>query len=216
MRSRRRKPRRLEPRIRTNRSTQKCIVGILLTAGESARMGKPKALLAWRRTTFSKSILQSLQRGGVHPVYVVVGHDPGPIVSHLCELGVRFVYNANWPKGQLSSIQAAIRACQNFSSGILVALVDQPGLNAVTVRRLARQHLRLPEKILVAACRGRPGHPVVFPRRFYRELLAAPLAKGARVVVQKHLSDRVLVDSADPAVLRDVDTKLQYRSLTCS
>lgn len=169
-------------------------------------MGRPKALLPYRKTTFSRSIVESLSKGGVSQVCVVVGHDPGPITAHLCDLGPQFVYNANWPKGQLSSLQAAIRACPKSPTGLLVALVDQPGLERSTVRRMVREHRRHPGKILVASYHGRAGHPVVFPRRFFKELLAAPLSKGARSVVQKYAGDRIFVTTSDPAVVRDIDT----------
>jgi len=150
-------------------------------------------------------MVESLSKGGAAQVCVVVGHEPGPIVAHLCDLGPLFVYNANWRKGQLSSLQAAIGACSKSASGVLVALVDQPGLGRSTVRRMVREHGRHPREILVASYLGRAGHPVVFPRRFFKELLDAPLSKGARYVVQKHMADRVFVRTSDPAVVRDID-----------
>ncbi|MBI4178557.1 nucleotidyltransferase family protein [bacterium] len=169
-------------------------------------MGRPKALLPFKQSTFSRSLVQSFNRAGFDPVYVVVGHDSGPIISHLSDLGVRFVYNADWPKGQLSSIRAAIRACPKGTGGLMVALVDQPGVRASSFKRLCETHRKNPRNILVAARRGRPGHPVVFPKRFFGELLAAPDSGGARVVVRRHARDRTLVPLSDPAVLRDVDT----------
>lgn len=180
-------------------------------------MGRPKALLPYGRTTFSRSIIESLQRAGIDHPLVVIGHDAGPIAAHLSDLGPRFVYNRDWPKGQLTSLQSAIRACPASASGILVMLVDQPGLRAATVRRMIREHRRRPRSILVAAYRDRPGHPVIFPRRLFRELLAAPLSQGARAVVRAHLKDRRIISTADPAVVRDVDTKKEFRRLcSCS
>lgn len=174
-------------------------------------MGKTKAMLPYGRATFSRSILTALIKGGTHPL-VVVGHDPGPIVAHLCDLAPRFVLNSKWRQGQLSSLQAALRRARG-ASAVLVALVDQPGLRPGTVRRLVREHRRNPEKILVASYRGRFGHPVLFPRRFFRELLEAPLSVGARAVVQNHLQDRRIVPTTDPAVVRDVDSPAKYASL---
>ena len=174
-------------------------------------MGKPKALLPYGAATFSRSILTALIKGGTR-LMVVVGHDPGPIVAHLCDLAPRFVLNSKWRLGQLSSLQAALR-CAKGAAAVLVALVDQPGLRPGTVRRLLREHRRNPKKILVASYRGRSGHPVLFPRRFFRELLRTPQSKGARAVVQHHLEDRHRVPTTDPAVVRDVDTPAKYASL---
>ena len=189
------------------------IVCVLLAAGESSRMGRPKSLLPFGDATFSRSVLTAMLKGGARSVFVVVGSDPGPIVAHLCDLGLRFIYNSSWPKGQLSSLQAAIRACPKSVTGILVSPVDQPGLRSSTVRQVLRAARRFPGKIVVASHRGRRGHPAVFPRRFFKELLSAPHSKGARVVVRKHLKDRVDVATSDPAVVRDIDTVREYSSL---
>ena len=105
----------------------------------------------------------------------------------------------------------AVAAFMHSWTGILVALVDQPGLKTSTVRRLLTEHRRHPEKIIVAACRERRGHPVVFPRKFFKELLRSPLSKGARTLVQTHLAERRTVETGDPAVVRDVDTREQYK-----
>lgn len=177
-------------------------------------MGRPKALLSYGRTSFSRSIVAALQNGGADHTCVVVGHDPGPIMAHLCEMGVSFVYNRQWPKGQLTSLQAAIRACPPGSTGHLMALVDQPGLRPSTIRRMILRHRRDPRKILIASYQGRAGHPVVFPRRFFKDLLAAPLSEGARAVVRVHAAERVFVPTHDPAVVRDIDEVGQYRGLT--
>lgn len=174
-------------------------------------MRNPKALLPYGGATFSRSILTALIKGGTRPM-VVVGHDPGPIVAHLCDLAPQFVLNSKWRLGQLSSLQAALRWAKG-ADAVLVALVDQPGLRPGTVRRLIREHRRDPAKILVASYRGRSGHPVLFPRRFFRELLNAPPSVGARSVVQNHLEDRRIIPTTDPAVVRDVDTPAGYASL---
>lgn len=190
------------------------MTAVLLAAGESSRMGRPKALLPFDRSTFSRSVLLALQKGGCADCLVVVGHDPGPIVAHLGDLGPRFVMNRRWKFGQITSLQAAIRASSSGASAILVALVDQPGLRAATVGRLLRVHARHPSRILIASCRGRGGHPVLFPRRFFPALLDAPLTQGARAVVQKNASDRLYIETGDPAVVRDVDTPSEFKRLS--
>ncbi len=176
-------------------------------------MGRPKSLLPYRSSTFSRSILTSLEKGGLKRRYVVIGSDPGPIVAHLCDLDVTFVYNADWPKGQMSSLQSAIRGFPPVIAAMLVTLVDQPGLLPSTIRHIVGTWRRFPDRIVSASYRGRGGHPVIFPRLYFKELLAAPVSEGARAVLARHPARRLRVELADPAVTRDVDTLKDYKTL---
>lgn len=176
-------------------------------------MGRPKALLPYGASTFSRLLIQTFHRAGFSRPTVVVGHDPGPLVAHLCDLGVRFVCNRRWPLGQMSSLQAAIRSCPPGTDGILVALADQPGLRPSTIRRVIAAHRKNPRDILIASVRGRSGHPVFFPKGFFRDLLAAPIQHGARWVIQKNPAARRVVATSDPAVVRDIDTPAEFRKL---
>ena len=154
-----------------------------------------------------------MRAAGLKQILVVVGHDPGPVIAHVCDLGIRFVYNRRWPLGQITSLQAAIRACPRSAGGLLVTLVDQPGIRPSTIRQMAAEHRRRPRHILVASFRRRAGHPVVFPWRFFRDLLTAPPEEGARAVLRRRSSARDFVAVMDPAVVRDVDTRRQYSLL---
>ena len=95
---------------------------------------------------------------------------------------VNVVINQEWQKGQLSSIQAAVShlAVKNESDGFMLFLVDHPFISATLVDRLVNEFYRSGRPIVVPTFQGRRGHPVIFARRLYEELLAAPLDKGAQ------------------------------------
>jgi molybdenum cofactor cytidylyltransferase len=123
------------------------------------------------------------------------------------------VINQEWEKGQLSSIQAAVSHLldKNETDGFLLFLVDHPFISAALVGQLVEEFYRSGKPIVLPTFQGKRGHPVIFARRLYEELLAAPLDKGARTVVWAHAEEvlevpteeeGVVLNLNDPEVLR--------------
>ena len=97
------------------------------------------------------------------------------------------VLNSDWPRGQLSSIQAGIRALSATPvDGILLCLVDHPLITSALVAELVEAFYRSGKSIVLPVYQSRRGHPVIFAKALFDELLAAPLEKGARAVVWNH------------------------------
>lgn len=194
------------------------VPGIVLAAGESSRMGRPKALLAADRagTTFVRRLVSTLHTGGCEEVLVVVGHDPDPIVADLegSEVTVRVVFNPQWAAGQLSSLVAALDVLDRPGvRGAAVALVDAPMVAPETVARLLEAHRQRHALIVRPEHGGRHGHPVIFDRRLFGELRRADPALGARAVVRAHAADIVDVPVEDPGAFQDIDTPGDYDNL---
>jgi molybdenum cofactor cytidylyltransferase len=187
------------------------ISAIVLAAGESARMGTPKALLPLGRGTFLSIICGRLAAAGADDVVVVLGahaeavRDAGVIPS------VRIVVNEAYRDGQLSSLQCGVRAVPAAALGALVTLVDHPLIEVSTYRGLRDAGGKAPDLIFVAEYRGRGGHPVVFPRAVFDELLSAPRCGGARAVVRKDPSRVRRVTFDDPGIVADIDTPEEYK-----
>lgn len=183
--------------------------GIILAAGESSRMGRDKALLPYAGSTFVEHLL-SLYLPRVSPVVVVLGHHADEIRSRLGERsGLRFAINTAYRSGQLSSLQAGIRALHPETAAALVTLVDHPGVAGETLDRL----LASPGPLVIPVYRGRRGHPVLFSRPLLDELLALPADGSAKAVVRSHLAEAVQLEVEDPGVLGDVDTPEDYEGL---
>ncbi|MHB8540002.1 MAG: nucleotidyltransferase family protein [Candidatus Acidiferrales bacterium] len=228
---------------------------IILAAGESRRMGQPKALLTFPETfsfesarevrsrpaaqaageprlaptktkstpnagrfgfaqrksegaadTKPKTFLEHLIEVTRHPrvgvLRIVVGAHAAEIRARVKLPDGAVVVNENWEKGQLSSLQAAIRSLPaGETEGMLVCLVDHPLISAPLVSTLIEAFERAKNKIVIPTYRGRRGHPVIFPRALYAELLALPENTpesarentlkniGARAVVRAHAAD---------------------------
>ncbi|MCX6355692.1 MAG: nucleotidyltransferase family protein [Candidatus Aureabacteria bacterium] len=184
---------------------------ILLAAGESSRMGSPKALLAYGRSTFLETICRRLWESGVNEVIVVLGARADSVRKGVALEREKVVINGDFALGQLSSLRCGLRAIDRRSDGVLVTLVDHPVVSGSTYRTLRERWERAPDKIVVARYRGRGGHPVIFPRIVFEELMEAPLKDGARSVLRKDERRVVGVDLDDAGIVADVDVPEDYK-----
>ncbi|HWP57976.1 MAG TPA: nucleotidyltransferase family protein [Candidatus Acidoferrales bacterium] len=188
------------------------IVAVILSAGESSRMGSPKALLRVDGQTFIERIIGTLRQTAVDKTLVVLGRHADEIRAAIACLPVDIVVNEDYKKGQLSSLQAAIRSLAGAPvEAIIVHLVDHPFVKPEIVGEMVRRFRESGKLIVVPTHRGRRGHPVLFSSRLFPELLAAPLDLGAKPVVRAHRADMLEIETADAGVLIDIDTPEEYR-----
>ncbi len=189
---------------------------VILAAGESSRMGFPKALLPYRGVTFLESLaglLAGFSPARLEPLLAVLGHDSDRILSsvHL-PAGVRVLHNRDYHLGQLSSLQHAVRALAGSSAaGLLVAPVDHPCVSGEVIDALLTVFAAEDPEVIIPTFQGRRGHPVIFAERLFPELLEAPLEQGARAVVHRHAVRELNVD--DAGILADIDDPEVYRRL---
>jgi CTP:molybdopterin cytidylyltransferase MocA len=179
------------------------VAAVVLAAGESARMGRPKAFLQWRGRTFVEQVVELARGAGCTPIVVVGGATPLP------ELGVDVVVNAGWRRGPLSSLQVGLRAmAMRPWTGVLVLTVDRPHLRPRTMTSLVEEHARRPDAVLQPAHDGRRGHPILHPRDVAELLLELPPLGNARDVVRRPdiAARRASVPVEDPAVHDNIDT----------
>jgi molybdenum cofactor cytidylyltransferase len=192
------------------------IPAIVLAAGKSSRMGAPKATLALPGgDTFLTRIVRTFAAASVEDVVVVVGHDADAIVASFANVDVhaRFVENPDYEQGQLSSLQTAIRLLEpdNECEGMLVHLVDHPYIDPDLVRVMLQRFAEVRPLIVVPRHQGKRGHPVLFSRGLFAELLAAPLEEGAKAVVNAHAGETLEIDTDEVGITLDIDTPELYR-----
>jgi molybdenum cofactor cytidylyltransferase len=189
------------------------IVAVVLSAGESSRMGRPKALLPIDGETFLERIVSTLKRTKVGKIIVVIGHNAAEIKQKIEHLPIEILINHQYRLGQLSSLHVAIRHLLDDSScgGILVHLVDHPYIDPDLVDRMIEAADTSGKLIVVPRHQGKRGHPVILSRKLFDELLAAPLDQGAKTVVNAHPDETLAIDVDDRGVTIDIDTPDEYR-----
>jgi molybdenum cofactor cytidylyltransferase len=188
------------------------ISGLLLAAGESRRMGSPKALLRYQGQTFIERICSAFLAAGVDELIVVLGARAEELRRALpVHPDLRTVVNSRYFQGQLSSLMVGIGALSPDSEAVVANLVDHPLVSAATIKALIDSFRAAPLPILVASYQGRRGHPVLFSSHIYGEILAAPLDQGAKVVVRKDPSRVRELPLDDPGILADIDTPEDYQ-----
>ena len=186
------------------------IGAIVLAAGSSSRIGRPKALLPLEGTTFLSRILATLRASGVPTVRVVLGHHAEEIRAAVTLPADAAVVNPTPEAGMLSSVRRGVRALPEEVDGFLLWPVDHPTVLPDTVRKLIDAFRAGSSPIVVPVHAGRRGHPVLFAARVKDEILRAPDALGARAVVAAHEDAVRAVEVHDPGVLADVDTPEAY------
>jgi molybdenum cofactor cytidylyltransferase len=193
------------------------IPGIVLAAGKSSRMGRPKALLPVSPggETFLEHIAHVLLDGGVEDVIAVIGSDAAVIRAAMPlqrTMRARFVENPDYEQGQFSSLLAGLRAADRPGvRAVLVTLVDVPLLSSATVRAVLHAYRASGGAPIVRPTKhGRHGHPVIFDRRLFEELRHADAATGARTVVRAHDGEAWNVDVPDIGAFISIETADDY------
>jgi molybdenum cofactor cytidylyltransferase len=182
------------------------IDGILLAAGESRRMGFPKPLLTIGEETYLSRLVWAML-SAVDRLIVVIGAHAQLVRPQVPrDPRVTIVENADFARGQLSSLKCGLTALEPQRRAILVHLIDHPKVVAATFGGIVRAFGSGDKPIVIARHDGHRGHPVVFGRAVLAELERAPEDQGARVVVNADESRVGYFDTTDPGVLVDLDT----------
>jgi molybdenum cofactor cytidylyltransferase len=184
------------------------IAAAILAAGESRRMGSPKALILQRGVPALQHLIDRLRESRVVARRMVLGTHADEIRKQVRDDPGNFLVNPNWEQGQLSSLQIAIRSLDeagNNEDGILVWPVDHFLVTGATIGPLIEGFFSTEKLIAVPTFHGRRGHPVIFARQLYAELLAAPLDIGARAVVRAHAAEVFEVRTEEEAVVLNLN-----------
>ena len=169
-------------------------------------MGYPKPLLKIRGETFVAHLAAVMLKVVTRLTIVVGAHADRVCPAIPADQRIDVVNNLDWVRGQVSSIKVGIRALSADASGALIHLTDHPTVKAETFAAVVDGYRQSRRPIAIARHGGRRGHPVLFDRSLFGELLDAPEEKGARAVVNADASRVVYVDVDDPGILLDLDT----------
>jgi molybdenum cofactor cytidylyltransferase len=171
------------------------VAAIILAAGASRRLGRPKQLVTYNGETLVARAIRIAREAGFQPVIVVLGAERETVRAAVGEADVIFVENEGWREGIASSMRAGISALDHVFAkpeGVLIMPCDQPRLSDEHLTRLRDLFVQDTEPGIVASFyEGVRGVPAVFPRTAFQELMKLSGDVGAR---------RLLADPAHPVI----------------
>ena len=187
------------------------IAAVVLAAGRSRRMGTQKLLLPWGASSIIGHIVDQLLSTSLSHVRVVVGRDADRVTAALEDRPVTWVTNPQPEGDMLSSVCCALRVLPEECHAALVVLGDQPRITAALVEEMLQAYGTGAQEILVPFCRGRRGHPMLFARRYFEEVMTQYEGVGLRGLLQAHGPQVCEWPVSIPAVLMDMDTPKDYQ-----
>lgn len=194
------------------------IAGIVLAAGRSSRLGRPKQLLPLQGEPLLRFTLQRILTTSLDVVYVVLGHRADEIAGVIADLPVRIVKNPDAELGQSTSVLAGLHAIAPGKPDAVVFLLgDQPQVDPTVVNALIARWQVTHAGIVAPRYTDGIGNPILFDRTVLPDFATLSGDTGARAIVRAHQEsgDIALVDVYSPAP-RDVDTNADYAALLAS
>ena len=189
------------------------IAAVLLAAGESRRMGRPKLTLPWGAGgSLIAQVVSRFREAGADPLLVVTGADRQAVERALDDSGAHCLFNPNYRQGEmLSSIKVGLgRLLDGDAEATLVAPADLPSLTVETLRSLLDHRRRSGADLIVPSYQMRRGHPVLIGRPQWQDVLELKEGETLRNFLRRKADqiDYVVVD--DPGVIQDLDTLEDY------
>jgi len=186
------------------------IQGVILSAGKSERIGFPKALLEIEGERFVDFIIKRMREAGIRDIIVVLGEDID-LIKRNAKLDAKVLYNRNWEEGQISSLRIAIRNMDREKEAVIFTLVDHPLVKSSTYLKLVSIWKENKDKIVIPLYNGRKGHPTIFPRKFFNDILFKELKNGARSIIRENIESVRYVVVDDEGIIIDIDTISDYK-----
>lgn len=186
--------------------------GIILAAGSSARLGRPKQTLElWGKPVLQHAI-DAAAGAKLSEVIIVLGHRAAAIAGVLdLPPGARIVENPDFASGQSTSLRAGLDACDRACDAAAVLVGDQPGLTTELIDEVIGAYLRADAQVARAMFEGAPGHPVIVDRALWSAWRTVAGDNGWRDLVAS-APQRLDVDLGMPPP-GDIDTPEQFEAL---
>jgi len=190
--------------------------GVILAAGDSTRMGRDKALLPWRGSTFLGAAIESLMPH-CEMVLVVAGRNVSQLEPIVYAAGAFIVSNPAPERGQFSSLQTGLQEVLNRGrDAAIVTLVDRPAVHTSTVGELRQQFLEACGRdvwAVVPEYEGKHGHPIIVGREMMEAFLRAPVSSTARDVEHAVRNKIEYVLVRDPNISANINTPEDYAQI---
>ena len=186
----------------------------ILAAGKASRMGKPKQLLPYKKTTLLGHTIQIANASAANDSFCVIGAHANLLLKSFEKAPARLIINPNWALGLSSSIAAAVAHVDTTdpeTEAILIILADQPRVLSSYLDHMIAQHKSHPNHVIASAYSDSLGVPALFPKEYWQDLLQLEGDKGAKMYLNARKEHVIALDAA--ALLSDIDTPEDYQQL---
>jgi len=189
------------------------ISGIVLAGGTSSRLGQPKQLLDLGGRPLLQHAVDAVAAAGLDELIIVLGHRAEDVAAAVTlPAGARSVLNPDYATGQASSMRSGLAATSPTSEAAVILLGDQPDMRPADIVAVVNAYRTGSGPVVQGSYRGEPGHPVLFARETWPELMGVEGDKGARDVLKAH-PDWVVRVELDAELPDDLDTMEDYERM---
>ena len=193
------------------------LVGMVLAAGQSSRMGSEnKLLVEFLGKPLVRHVTETMITAGIDELTIVIGYQADQVAAALADLPVHLLFNPDFAAGQGHSVAAGIGALDGVVTDVLIALGDMPLITVEILQNLVAAHLACVDhqrQITLPSCDGKRGNPIIWGGAFFPELKQLRGDAGGRQVLQDHLAAHNPVEILSPAIFCDIDTTADLQAV---
>ncbi|MBC7251978.1 MAG: putative selenium-dependent hydroxylase accessory protein YqeC, partial [Anaerolineae bacterium] len=200
--------------------TPERVAAIILAAGTSTRMGRPKQLLPWDGKPMLQHVVDTVRAAPVDQVVLVLGHHAPQILDAL-DLSsqppapeTRVVVNPDPARGLSSSVQVGLSALADDTEAALFVLADQPAITSEIITAIVQRYRQTRAPVVAPVHGGRRGNPVLFARETFPALMQVRDDQGGRAILAQYAARIEQVEVGTDAIFQDIDTVEDYLGAT--
>jgi len=186
------------------------IWAIVLAGGESKRMGSPKMILPYDGKTIIEKVLDNVLASDIEKVVTVLGSHKDEVLRVIDKLPVLHCYNQNYKDGMLSSVKCGFEFLPADFRAALVFLGDQPMAETYVINKMINAYNESGKGIVVPVFENKRGHPLLADKKYRDEIIKLDDPEGLKGLLRRHPDDLLEVDTENPSVLLDIDTREDY------
>ena len=186
------------------------IWAIILAAGESRRMGRPKMLLPFNGSTMLETVIENISASRIDKILVVLGAEKDAISEKILKLNLTYCYNRNFKDGMLSSVKCAFRNLPPEFKAALVFQGDQPFIGPDAINTVIETYLSSKNGIVIPIYNARRGHPILIDRKYRNKIEELSPDIGLRELTLRFDNDVLEATTTEPGILKDFDTYKEY------
>jgi molybdenum cofactor cytidylyltransferase len=186
------------------------IAAVVLAAGTSSRMGKPKLLMPWKDHTIIEETVDQVLEAGYDSVVVVLGEFWEQVQETLGDRDVKIARNLNYRAGMSGSMKAGVAFVDAQTTAFAIVLGDQPQIEAKTHKLVMAAYRKKKKGICAPVYEGAYGHPVIFSMDYRTKIFGLQGDQGGAGVIASNASDVGTLELKSPEIVGSINTPREY------